>query len=140
MLPSIPLKTMIAGLAAALVAVLWWRGEYYARRAETNASLLAGAIAANEQNVRLAKEQAEIHARLSARISANVARSAELRAGADKERKAITDAPPEDDGPLAAVLRRELDRLLDANPADPSRYASSPGDPGLSAGEQSWPL
>lgn len=130
----VPWKTMAAGLAIALVAALWWRGDYHARRAATNELLLAAARSANEQYIRLAEEQAEIHARTGARLSANVSRKAKARADTEQERKAITDAPTEDDAPLAAVLRRELDRLPDA--AGPAGYASATGNSRLSSGAQ----
>lgn len=69
------------------------------------------ALAAAAANAQIAEWQAQDHAKVLAVLEENGKVRAGTRAKADANRKAITDAPPQDDGPLAPVLRRTLDRL-----------------------------
>lgn len=75
------------------------------------------ALAAAAANAQIAEWQAEDHAKVLAAMAANTNTRAGIRSGADVNRRAITNAPPSDDGPLAPVLRRTLDRLR--GPAGP---------------------
>lgn len=95
----------------ALVAGLWFRGEHYAGEAAAAKGLLKAAIAIGNANAEVAKSQAALGRKIDAVATLNATRKAAIRADSDERRKDIIHAPPESDGPLAPVLRDQLDRL-----------------------------
>ncbi len=71
----------------------------------------AAAIAAATANAAIAEHAHREYARVQAATDAAAVAKIAIRRNADNHRRNITDAPHADDGPLAPVLRRELDRL-----------------------------
>lgn len=121
-----------AGLGVALLAVcigLWMRGEHYAARARTSEVLLKSAIAIGNANAALARAQADQARKIDAVASLNALRKRALRTESDTRRKAIINAPVETDGPLAPVLRDQLDRLPEPSRADPRHGIAAAANP-----------
>lgn len=69
------------------------------------------AIEASRANAQIAKWQTDESTRLQDIVSENARVKIVTRKASDQTRRKITDAPLTDDGPLARVLRDELDRL-----------------------------
>lgn len=113
----------------AIVAALWFRGEHYAKRAATSEALLRASIAIGNANAQLAQNQAKTAKRIDAVASLASLRKAEIRAKSGEVRKVINDAPPENDGPLAPVLRDQLDRLPKPASAIPNNSDPAAGSP-----------
>lgn len=130
-------KTLPYIAAAVLIAALWLRGEWHARRADTSEIQLKSAIAISRANAALAAEHAQLGRKIDATAAVNALHKRDIYLHSDIRRKAITNAPSEDDGPLAPVLRDQLERLPIAPGADaPCRGATAadPGDPPHSNG------
>jgi len=123
---SIAAKLIFASLIVAFLAALWARGEYYARRAQTSEGLLASALAIGNANAEVARLQANLAVRIDAVESLNDIRKRDIRRTSDMRRKVIIDAAPETDGPLAPVLRDQLDRLPEPPRSDPNRLIAAP--------------
>lgn len=116
----------IAG--AGLIAALWLRGEWHARRAHTNEIQLKSAIAISRANAALALEQAQLGRKIDATVAVNALHKRDLYLQSDVRRKAIANAPLEDDGPLAPVLRDQLERLPITPGANAARRGSAAAD------------
>jgi len=112
---------------AALCAGLWVRGEHYAARARTGEALLGSAVAIGNANAELARAQASQAKRIDAAAAVNALKKRALRADSDTRRKVIRDAPLDHDGPLAPVLRDQLDRLPESPHADPRGDSAAAG-------------
>lgn len=104
-------KLTFGAAVAGLILALWFRGERYAAQAEASGALLKGAIAIGNANAEAAWLQSSLAKKIDAAGAVAAIRKQRLRSDADIARKAITDAPLEDDSPLAPVLRDQLDRL-----------------------------
>ena len=122
---SITAKLLFGDLVLALLAALWARGERYARRASASEGLLASAIAIGNANAEISRVQASLAARIDAVAALNDVRKREIRRSSDIRRKVITDVAPETDGPLAPVLRDQLNRLPEPARSDPSRFIAA---------------
>lgn len=116
-------------LCAALILGLWARGVHHARRAETGETLLRAALAMSEANAALAQGRAAAAARIDAAARLAALRQQQIRADAAARRKEIADAPPDMDGPLAPVLRDQLERLPEPPGADPGRRPAAAARP-----------
>lgn len=119
-----------AAAGAALLALcigLWMRGDHYAARARTSEALLKSAIAIGNANAELARTYAAQAKVIDAVASVNALKKRDLRLDSDTRRKAITHATVATDGPLAPILRDQLDRLPKPPGADPRRDAATPG-------------
>jgi len=112
----------------ALIAGLWLRGEHYAQRARLNERLLGSAISIGNANAAAAASQASAMRKIGAVAAVNAVRKRDLRRKSDDRRKEIINVPPDADGPLAPVLRDQLDRLPRRPRADASRDLAAPGD------------
>lgn len=122
-------------LGIAVVAVglaLWMRGERYAAQARMSDSLIKRAIAIGNANAEIARSQASLSKTIEAVAAVAAARKQQLRSHSDHVRKAINDAPMDADGPLAPVLRDQLDRLPDASVPDPTGNLAATGNTGSS--------
>jgi hypothetical protein len=113
----------------ALAAGLWLRGENYAARARTSEALLGSALAIGNANAEVARTQAERARTINAAAAVNAIRKRDLRRQSDTRRKDIFHAPPEADGPLAPVLRDQLDRLPERPSADAGRDLAAAAHP-----------
>ena len=110
---------LIIGVVSALgMAALWFRGEHYANNAEEyrierneaakRANDLADTMKENERQFQLQLE--DIRSQRDTLLEMNETLAAAGRR--DRETKSeIYDAPEEDDGPIAPVLRRTIERL-----------------------------
>lgn len=123
------LKVAAAAAAVVLVAGLWLRGEHYAGRARTGEALLGSALAIGNANADVAESQAHLSKRIDAAAAVNALKKRDLRARSESRRKEIDDAPVEADGPLAPVLRDQLDRLPERPGADTPRDFAASGHP-----------
>jgi hypothetical protein len=124
----------VLGLAVlALCIGLWVRGEHYAGRVRSSEALLKSAIAIGNANAELARLQANQTRTIDAVAAVNALKKRALRADSDTRRKAIFDAPVDTDGPLAPVLRDQLDRLPKPPGADARGDAAAARDPILTA-------
>ncbi len=77
---------------------------------------LDSAIEIGNANAQAAEDQRKEFDRIQAESVKAAVQKALNRERADQRRKAIIDAPPSDDGPLAVVLRNTLDGLSVRNP------------------------
>jgi hypothetical protein len=125
-----PFLWKIASGAVALLALigLWVRGDHYAARARTSESLLKSAIAVGNANAEVARAQAGLAKKIDAVAAVNALQKQHLRTRSDLRRKVITDAPIQADGPLAPVLRDQLDRLPERPGADPAPNVAAAGN------------
>jgi hypothetical protein len=114
----------------ALAAGLWFRGEHYAARARTSEALLSSALAIGNANAEVVRTQAERARTIDAVTAVNAIRKRDLRTRSDTRRKDIIHAAPEADGPLAPVLRDQLDRLPERPSANASRNSTAAAHPG----------
>lgn len=114
-------KIATAAAVAGLVLTLWFRGERYAEQAQASQALLKGAIAIGNANADAARLQFSLAKKIDAAAAVAVIRKQRLRSEADFVRKAINDAPMDDDGPLAPVLRDQLNRLPERTAAGADR-------------------
>jgi len=128
LLSSFVWKAVAGAAIAALFVGLWLRGENYAARARSSEILLKGAIAVGNANAEAARAQARIARKIDAVEAVRALRARELRTRSDTRRKEIIDARPDTDGPLAPVLRHQLDRLPERPGADPNRDTAAAGD------------
>ncbi len=124
-------KTVIGLAVFALCIGLWVRGAHYAARARTSEALLGSALAIGNANAALARAQADQGRKIDAAAAVNALRKRALRTESDSRRKAISDAPVDTDGPLAPVLRDQLDRLPKPPRADAGRDGAAAGDPAV---------
>lgn len=105
------LKVAVGAAFMVLVAALWMRGERYAEQAHAREVQLKGAIAISNANAALTQIHADLARKIDASATVAAVRKQDLRLQSNLTRKAINDAPMDEDGPLAAVLRDQLDRL-----------------------------
>lgn len=118
-------KAILGAFVGIFIVGLWLRGEHHARRVQTNEILLRAAIAVGNANAETARNQAALAKRIDAVAAVNALKRRETRQLSDLRRKAIIHAPYDADGPLAPVLRDQLDRLPE--PASPdSRDHNAP--------------
>lgn len=126
-------KFALGAAVAGLILVLWLRGERYAAQAQAGQALLKGAIAIGNANADAARLQSTLVKKIDAAQAVALIRKQRLRSDSDLVRKAITDAPLDDDGPLAPVLRDQLDRLPERPAAGPDRDPSAARSAGVAA-------
>ena len=113
---------LFAGTAFALaLTILWLRSAHYAERARTSEALLKGAVAIGNANAEVARLQSGLARRIGAVEALHAVRMRDLRRQSQVQRKVINDAPPSADGPLAPILRNQLDRLPERTGTDPHR-------------------
>lgn len=122
------LKIAAATAVIAALAGLWLRAEHFAGRARTSEALLSSALAIGNANAALAEAQVNRAKKVDAIASLNAIRKRDLRVQSDIRRKEITDETPEADGPLAPILRDQLDRLPERPGPDPRRDPPAPVD------------
>lgn len=103
------LVAVLAAVAGIVAAVLLGLGAV--KRAGMLEAQRDTARAVAAANAQLAEVVIARNARLEDIVAANARDKAALRRAADTRRKGILHAPPEDDGPVAPVLRRALDGL-----------------------------
>ncbi|MGE3476977.1 MAG: hypothetical protein AB7H70_14340 [Rhodospirillaceae bacterium] len=127
------LKALFGLALLGLFTGLWLRGAHDAARARTSEALLASAVAMGNANAEVARLQALQTRRIDAIASVNALKKRDLRMDSDTRRKVIHDAPPNADGPLAPVLRDQLDRLPKPPGADARDDAAAAGDPAVAA-------
>ncbi|MCC6912457.1 MAG: hypothetical protein IT566_02050 [Rhodospirillaceae bacterium] len=130
------LKALFGLALLGLFVGLWLRGEHYAARARTSEALLTSAVAVGNANAEVARLQALQTRKIDAVASVNALKKRDLRMDSDTRRKVIRDAPPDADGPLAPVLRDQLDRLPKPPRADARGDAAAAGDPVAAAAAQ----
>lgn len=100
------------------------------KRAATSEALLKSSLAIGNANAELAKSQAVAGKRIDAVATLAAIRKAQIRAASDERRKAINNAPAENDAPLAPVLREQLNRLPEHSAgSNSSRKPAGPVDP-----------
>lgn len=129
----------VLGLAVVALCIgLWVRGEHYAGRARSSEALLKSAIAIGNANAELARFQANQARTIDAIAAVNALKKRALRSDSDTRRKAIFDAPMETDGPLAPILRDQLDRLPKPPGADADDHAATPRDTIVAAFAHGW--
>ena len=121
-------KTVLGVALAAVIVGFWFRAEHYAERARTAEVLLKGAVAVGNANAEIARAQASVARKIDAVQDVHALRTRALRIRSDTRRKEIIDARPDADGPLAPVLRDQLDRLPERPGADPHRDTAAAGD------------
>jgi hypothetical protein len=121
-------KAVFGAALLAALAGLWLRGEHYADRARTSEALLKAAVAIGNANAEIARTQSNLVKKIDAVQAIHALRTRAIRSHSDIRRKEIIDAPPDADGPLAPVLRDQLDRLPERPGADPRRDAAAAGD------------
>jgi hypothetical protein len=114
-------KIATAAAVAGLVLILWFRGERYAAQAQASQVLLKSAIAIGNANADAAQLQFSLAKKIDEVAAVAVIRKQRLRSDSDIVRKAINDAPMDDDGPLAPVLRDQLNRLPERTAAGADR-------------------
>lgn len=129
-------KALFCAAVYALCGALWLRGEHYAARARTSEALLKSAIAVGNANAQIARDQALLMKKIDGVAALNAIAKRDLRATSDLRRKEITDAPSETDGPLAPVLRDQLNRLPEPSSGDPGRDVAAASDPGVASSAQ----
>jgi hypothetical protein len=122
LLSGIPVKTIMMALAAAVVAAFLFIAVHAIRENGALKAQLDAAIEVANNNSKIAEDQAKTFKAAQAVIAKGEQKKQAIRAQADVIREEISHAPPEDDGPVAPVLRRELDRLLEpaVNPGNRS--------------------
>jgi len=81
----------------------------------------------NAENLRLERIE---HQRIETITTEVVTNKTQNRKKADTVRKEIVNAPPTDDGPIAPVLRRQLDRLRPHEDSNQDRANPAAGSPG----------
>ncbi len=122
-------KVATGAAVAGLILALWFRGERYAALAQATQAHLKGAIAIGNANADAARLQFSLTKKIDAAAAVAVIRKQRLRSESDFVRKAINDAPMDNDGPLAPVLRDQLNRLpertLSGADRDPAVAAAS---------------
>jgi hypothetical protein len=123
-------KALIIGslASAVIITALWYRGSYHAERADALGGQLDRAIEVSNANAEQAKHFADEADRFAVLLLENEQVKDAGRKKSDAVRRDAIAAPPEDDGPIAPVLRRWLDSLPD--PAG----AGAPGDDPRSTG------
>ncbi|MCA0201965.1 MAG: hypothetical protein LCH56_14225 [Proteobacteria bacterium] len=128
---------IVLGLAVLGLCIgLWARGEHYAARTRTSEALLKSAIAIGNVNAELARAQVDQARTIDAAAAVNALKKRTLRVDSDIRRKAIFDASVDTDGPLAPVLRDQLDRLPKPPSTDTSGNAAAARDPVLTPAGQ----
>lgn len=111
LLSLIPGRALIIGAAVvvALIIGLYVVGQL--KRVGKLEGQLDASIELSNQNAEIAEKQRAEMERLQGIDAENAKLRARLRRASDDNRRAISNAPPSDDGPLAPVLRRQLDSL-----------------------------
>lgn len=131
LLPRLVWKIAAGATVAGLILMLWFRGEHYAAQAQANQTLLKGAIAIGNANAHAAHVQFSLARKIDAAAAVAFIQKQNLRSQADLVRKAVNDAPMDDDGPLAPVLRDQLDRLPERPASGADRDPAITGPSGI---------
>lgn len=110
-LAGIPWK--LVGVLALVLAlsVSWFRGNYYKTENEHNAAALGQALDINESNAKAFERYRQQVAEIRAAAEVAVKTKTNIRRKSAERQEVIKNAPPEDDAPLAPVLRDTLDQL-----------------------------
>jgi len=120
-------------LVGGVIAGLWIRSETAVRRAATSEALLDSAIGIGTANAQIAQIQAASSRTIDAAARLAALHKNEIRAQSDARRQEIIHAPAEFDGPLAPVLRAQLDRLPESPRSDEDRNLAGTHASGLAA-------
>ncbi len=113
----------------AVMAALWFRGSYYAERAQVGEIQRKAAIAIGNANAALAREHAGVRIKADARAAVAALTKRQIYAQSEHRQQVISDAAMEEDGPLAPVLRDQLERLPNAPAGDASYRPAAAANP-----------
>lgn len=125
----------LVGIVALVLAVtaLWYRGSHYEERAARFEKLLDSAIEVSNANAEAAKAYAEEAQRLNEVAAKAVQVRNDIRRSSEQRQREIDATLPENDGPLAPVLRDQLDRLPVATRPEGNRSPTRASNPGVFA-------
>jgi hypothetical protein len=111
LLSAIPWRLVaIIGVVAGLLFGAMWVTSQIKKVGRLEAQL-DNAIEVSNQNAAIAEQYRKEIEAMQKTVAEGAKKKAGIRTQADKRRKVIIDALPEDDGPLAPVLRNALDGL-----------------------------
>lgn len=110
-LSAIPwrLVAIIGVVAGLFFGAMWVTGQI--KKVGRLEVQLDNAIEVSNQNAAIAEQYRKDIEAMQKTVAEGAKKKAGIRTQADKRRKVIIDALPEDDGPLAPVLRNTLDGL-----------------------------
>lgn len=132
-LSALPWKLIGVVVLICLVTGLWYRGDHYMKRAAKLETVLDASIEVSNANAEAAKAYAAEVDRISAVRVRTVEVKNEIRAKSERHRNEIAATPPDRDGPLAPVLRDQLNRLPVATYPDAVHPATSASNSGGTA-------
>lgn len=122
---ALPWKLIGVVALICIVTGLWYRGDHYMKRAATMETALDASIEVSNANAEAARAYAAEVDRISAVRVRTVEVKNDIRAKSERRRSEIAATPPDRDGPLAPVLRDQLNRLPVATYPDAVRPATS---------------
>lgn len=121
-------KALIIGslFSAVVITALWYRGSFHAARAEHATAALDASIEVSNANAEAASHYAAEADRFAAITGKTAEKKDDIRRKSEANKLEIISAPPSDDGPVAPVLRRWLDRLPNPPRPDPICQPGAP--------------